>query len=39
MIYHLANKNDWLAAEAVGVPYTGGAQDLSDSFIHLSTRD
>lgn len=39
MIHHLANKNDWLVAEAGGVPYTGGAQDLSDSFIHLSTRD
>ena len=39
MIYHLANENDWLAAGTGGVPYTGGAQDLCDGFIHLSTRD
>ena len=39
LIYHLANEKDWSTASAGDVPYTGGAQDIRDGFVHLSTRD
>lgn len=36
IIYHMAERADWVAAEAAGA-YGGGAQDRSDGFIHFST--
>jgi uncharacterized protein (DUF952 family) len=39
LIYHLAIEKDWSAASAGDIPYVGGAQDIGDGFVHLSTRD
>ncbi|MDA0657190.1 MAG: DUF952 domain-containing protein [Proteobacteria bacterium] len=36
LIYHLARKADWVAAEQTGA-YHGGATDKRDGFIHFST--
>ncbi|PHQ68740.1 MAG: glutathione S-transferase [Sneathiella sp.] len=37
IIYHMADKDDWRASEAVGV-YDGTAMDKADGYIHFSTR-
>lgn len=36
LVYHMARRADWRAAEAEGV-YRGSGDDLRDGFIHFST--
>jgi uncharacterized protein (DUF952 family) len=38
LLYHLASRAEWAAAEAEGV-YRGSPDDRRDGFIHFSTED
>jgi uncharacterized protein (DUF952 family) len=38
MIYHMCRADEWAAAVASG-SYRGSSQDLTDGFIHFSTKD
>jgi uncharacterized protein (DUF952 family) len=38
LIFHLARRGDWLAAQEAG-RYSGSSQDRADGFIHFSTAE
>lgn len=38
LVYRLCHRDDWRAAERAGA-FTGGADDVRDGFIHLSSAD